>query len=100
MTKKYSVMLEGRNIYLNRGRIERMGFFTTRWVEAISKDEAEKMAVELVNQELEALGILRNSPEDPPTFVVEKVREVDSFGDFIVPGKGFTFFQDKQAGSE
>jgi hypothetical protein len=95
MTKKYSVMVEGKNIYLNRGHVERMGFFTTRWVEAISKGEAEKMAVEFVKQELQALNVLCNSPEDPPVFVVKKVREVDSFDDFIVPGKGFTFFQER-----
>jgi len=61
----------------------------------MSKDDAEKIAVQLVKKELEALDVLCNSPKDPPTFVVEKAREIDSFSDFIVPGKGFTFFQDE-----
>ncbi|HLQ26020.1 MAG TPA: hypothetical protein VK138_09095 [Acidiferrobacterales bacterium] len=89
MLKKYSVMVEGKNIHLNRGQ---MGFFTTRRVEAISKREAEEIAIELIKQELETLGVLCNSIGDPPTFVIEKVDEVDSFGDFVTPGKGFTLF--------
>jgi hypothetical protein len=93
--KKYSVIVEGKNIYLNRGRIERMGFFTTRWVEATDRNEAEKKAIDLVKQEVEELDVLCNSPKDPPTFLVDKVREVDSFGDARVPGKGFALFPDE-----
>lgn len=96
MKKKYSVVVEGVNIYLNRGRIERMGFFTTRWVEALKNDEAEKSAIELVKQELETMDVLCNSPQDPPTFSIDKVREIDSFDGFMVPGKGFSFFPDKK----
>jgi len=94
--KKYSVIVKGTNVYLNRGQIERMGFFANRWFEATSKQEAEELAIKDVRRELIAREILFNSPEDPPVLTVEKTQEVDSFGDNIVPGKGFTFYEDKQ----
>lgn len=97
MMKKYSIVVEGKNVYLNRGQIERMGFFTTRWVEARNKQEAKKIAIEHIEHELATLEILCNSPKDPPILVVDKTQEVDSFGDNIVPGKGFTFYKDENA---
>lgn len=87
-------MVEGKNIYLDRGHIERMGFFTTRRVEAKSLHEAKKIAVELVKQELDEVTVLYNSPEDPPVFLIEKGQEIDSFDDCSVPGKGFSFYPD------
>lgn len=94
MVKKYSVMIEGKNLCLERGGLKKMGFFTTRWVEAVSAKEAERIAIGHVKNELMELGVLRNAAEDPPTFVIEKTREVVSFGDNIVPGRGFTLFEE------
>lgn len=95
--RKYTVMIEGSNVYLNRGHIERMGFFTTRRIEAMNREEAERIALEHVKQELEMLDVLCNSPETPPVFSIEQVHEVSSFGDNIVPGKGFSFYKDELA---
>lgn len=88
-------MIEGQNIYLNRGQIARMGFFTTRWVEAKNAQDAETFAVEHVKAELAKLNVLCNLPNDPPVISIEQIREVSSFGDSIVPGKGFTFYEDE-----
>lgn len=88
-------MIEGSNVFLNHGNIERMGFFTTRWIEAKTGEDAEQMGLAHVRQELESLSALCNSPADPPILSVVEVREVESFGDKIVPGKGFSLFKDE-----
>lgn len=92
-------MVEGKNVYLDRGSVQRMGFFTTRWVEASSEEKAADIAIDLVKQELRSVDAMRNNPADPPICTVEKIREVNSFEGFIVPGMGFSFYEDPASAS-
>jgi hypothetical protein len=87
-------MVEGKNIVLRGREQEKLGFFTTRWVEASNQQEAERLAIDFVNEELASLSAVGNPKDDPPKLVVEKIRKVDSFGDVPVPGKGFSFYRD------
>jgi hypothetical protein len=92
-------MVEGKNVYLDRGNVQRMGFFTTRWIEAFSEEGAANMAIDLVKQELRAVSGMRNDPSDPPIYTVEKIQEIDSFEGFNAPGRGFSFYEDPASAS-
>lgn len=93
MKKKYVVLVEGKNIYLNRGRVVRMGLFTTRCVESDSDDQASRKAIELVIEELNTATVLQNANDDPPVFFVDSLREVDGFDG--IGNKGFSFFEEE-----
>lgn len=85
-------MVEGSNVWLNRGR---MGFFATRWIEAGDEQEATAKAIDLVKKELDALQAICNPADEQPTFSVESLREIESFENLVVPGKGFTFYPEE-----
>lgn len=68
----------------------RHGFFTTRFIEAEDRSTAGKIAVDLIKKEL--TGTLLNDQFNAPTMRVDEVTEVLSFGDNLVPGKGFTWY--------
>ena len=93
---KYQVRLEGQNIWVKvDDKPELMGFFTTRFVEASERDEAERRAIELVQANLQE--IMLNAPDDPPTFYVEEVIELARFPvDVHPPGTGYTWYPDEQ----
>lgn len=96
--KKYCVVVNGENIYLDMGKVERYGFFTERWVEAENPKIAADLALVHVEQELVKGNRLRNRLEDPPSLLIDEIHEVSSFGDNIVPGKGFSFYPDPAPG--
>lgn len=88
------VRLEGRNFWVNwEGEILRMGFVTTRFVETASPDSAARVCTGLVLDEFSAWA--RNADRDPPVVSVTEVFEVESFGDYDVPGSGATWFEEE-----
>ena len=95
--KKYRVMVEGIN-FLIRVDTETMkhGFFTTRFVEARDEDEAESKVVEMLRVELKTL--VQNEQSDSPMMFVEEIEELESFGEFKVPGAGFSWYPDRREG--
>jgi hypothetical protein len=94
--KKYKVTLDGQNFEIEfDGKVQRLGFFTTRWVEAVDSKEAELKAVELVkNDELLAKSIC-NKKDNPPMIYLSELLEMDSFDNINVPGGGYSFYPDK-----
>lgn len=94
-TKKYSVIVEGANIYINSdGIVRRAGLYATRWVKADSEKEAGEIACELVRSELNALGFLKNDQDNLPIFRADEIVEVETFRGHGVPGKGYSLFYD------
>ena len=92
---KYSVIVEGSNLYLEREHgISRMGLYATRWVEARNEAEAIKAAIGLIRDELSSLCVLKNDPDDQPTFELDEIEELLSFTGLTPPGTGFTFYPD------
>jgi hypothetical protein len=73
------------------GKVGRYGFFTTRFVEAKDSKGAEALVMNLVREELRSMVL--NGPSDPPTMLVEEIHEINDFGDNVVPGSGFTWFE-------
>ena len=89
--KKYRVLIEGKNFLVKiESKIELHGFFTTRFIEARHETEAEKIALDLIRDELK--DVVLNERSDPPMMYIDKIDELISFGDNLVPGAGFTWF--------
>ena len=95
--KKYRVMVEGVNFLIEmESEVRKFGFFTTRFVEAWDKEEAEAKAIEMLRVELKRL--VRNEKSDSPMMFVEEIEELETFGEFIVPGTGCAWYPDEREG--
>jgi hypothetical protein len=90
-------MLNGAPVFLldvESQKIDRFGFYTTRWVQAASSDGAGDAARVLVFEELARTGT-KNPPEQPIEVSVEEIEQV-SWLEAIRrgPGRGFGFYPD------
>jgi len=91
--KKFKVSINGENLeILENGKAEFFGFYTTRYVEADSPLAAENIALSLVGAELE--GVLCKDRSVPPVISVEEIQELEVFGDYLVPGQGFSWYNE------
>ncbi len=91
--RKYKVVVEGNSYKTARGnRPRRLGFYTTRFIEARDCSTAKTTALELVTEELGQ--IVRNNPEEAPHIDVSQLDEIDSFAGCEVPGSGFTWYME------
>jgi hypothetical protein len=92
----FRVALNGEDFWLQmEGRPQRVGFFTTRFVEASHAQEAELAAVDLLRRD-EKLKPL-NDRSDPPGIFADEIEEVDQADvPRVVPG--FAFFLDDEEG--
>ena len=92
--KKFSVFIHGKNFLLRLDQeIERLGFYTTRYVEAEDSALAEFMAVELIQNDKDLNQNVTNTPENPPMLYAEEILELESFGDVNPPGGGYSFYR-------
>jgi hypothetical protein len=86
----YRVLLNGRNFTLKvDGHPERMGFYTTRFVEASGTEEAENRAVELIRDDPTLRDVVLNPRDDPPMVFVDEIEEVSA----LRPAAGYTFYR-------
>ena len=97
---RFRVLLKGAPVFLldvESQKIDRLGFYTTRWVQAASADEAGAVAGQLVLKEFERNGT-KNPPEQPIQVAVEELQEVTWFEAVRKgPGHGFTFYPDAES---
>ena len=93
--KKYSVLIHGSNFLIRLdGKIERMGFYTTRYVEAEDTALADFKAVELIQNDDELNQSVFNTPDNPPVLYSEEITELETFKGINVPGGGYSFYRD------
>jgi hypothetical protein len=88
--KNYRVLIKGHNVLLRdvgSGKMERLGFFTTRFVKAPDQASARERAKALVAEAVAAIEPL-NDPSDGPTLEVEEIQETKRLDEV----EGFTFF--------
>jgi hypothetical protein len=94
---RFRVMLKGSPVFLHDEELQntsRLGFYTTRWVQAASAEDAEVVAVRIVVEELAKAG-RKNPPDQPVHVAAEKIAEVSWFEMARrAPGRGFTFYPD------
>ncbi len=92
----YKVLLEGKGFLIeHEGRIKPHGFFTTRWVKAISPEAAELAAVELLKNDPNLTNLTQNDREsDPPPMVYLEELYVVSWFTYVrrKPGSGYSFY--------
>lgn len=69
-----------------------MGFYTTRFVEADSSEEAGRKAVETVTEEVSGY----HRPDRPWSVTVEDVLEDEAGFETHAPGAGFSWYQDEE----
>jgi hypothetical protein len=95
----YRVKLAGENIRLTmEGEVMKLGFLTTRLVEAQDEAQAEAQAelnaVKLIREDQKLAGVL-NERSDPPMIYCEGIEEIEPFDPSSVVQLGFTFFPEE-----
>ncbi len=88
----YRVFLRGQNFLLNiDGNPTRLGFYTTRFVQANNRDGAELLAVDLVRNDKWLRDSALNERSDPPKIFAD---EIDVVEESDVPDvqSGFAYF--------
>jgi hypothetical protein len=89
----FRVVVNGENFWLQvDGQQARMGFYTTRFVEAENALEAGHAAVRLLRIEGKLAPL--NAHSDPPRVSIDKAELVDA-ADVPVAIPGFTFYADE-----
>lgn len=80
----------GQGSRQNKPTIQALGFFTTRFVEAASAEEAARRTTGIVQEELRKL----NQSARPPKILVESVVEDEAGYAKYAPGGGFTWYRE------
>jgi hypothetical protein len=92
---RYRVLINGQNFLLPReGRVQRLGFYTTRFVSAVDREAAKRLAIESVLNLPNLLDLVANIEQDPPLIDAEEVDELDSSDDST--DTGLAFYLDQQ----
>src|SRR5256885_8660896 len=91
----FRVQLKGVNFWLEIDkRPKRVGFYTTRFVEADDEDQAEALAVQQLGDDPKLHGVL-NERGDPPEIIIEEIDEIRP--DQVAPMlQGYSFFDDER----
>jgi hypothetical protein len=98
--KKYKVLVRGQNFLLNlNGEDQRLGFYTTVFVEGENEEEAEERAIALLRDNQEFARSILNEKTDSPMMFVEEITELESFDGLHLSRTGFSFYReaDKEA---
>jgi hypothetical protein len=95
--KNYRVFVRGENFLINvDGCVKKLGFYTTRFVEANDEREAEENAISILRKDPKLRGCILNKESDTPMLFVEEIEKVDSFDGLTLPGAGFSFYPDDE----
>lgn len=96
--EKYVILIHGQNLLTDiSGVSQKVGFFTNVFVEALSLNDAELRALDLVRDN-ERLGEIHlNQGDDPLLLTVEEGREVESLGEHELGKLQFMFYPETQA---
>ena len=99
--KKYRLFVCGENfIFKVDDEEQRLGFYTTVFIEAENEEEAELKAIDLIRNDPKLKDGVLNPKSDPPMMFVEEVEEVECFVGEGLPRTGFAFFtHDKAIGA-
>jgi hypothetical protein len=85
----------GENFLLrSEGTVKRLGFYTTRFVEAFDEDDAEYRAVEALHDEHLRRTEILNDEADPPLVFAERIDEIAPGASVRERWSGLTFFED------
>ena len=92
---KYQALLEGKNFLIeSEGKLQKHGFYTTRYIEAKNPEEAELKAVETIKNDRELIDAVKNERSNPPMIYLEELYELESFEGLNSPETGYSFYID------
>ena len=93
--KKFRVFLRGENFLMKvEDGSRRLGFHTTRFIEAPDDGEAERLAVESVRKSDRLRTGMLNDRLDGPMLFAEEVEEVSAFPEIGSQEPGFNFYDE------
>jgi len=89
----YKVSLKGKNLWITLDdEPKRCGFYTTRFVEAANKKEAENKAVQLIRDDPKFKDTVLNDKADPPIIDAQRIEPVKSVEARTTPG--YVFYEE------
>ncbi|HET6891788.1 MAG TPA: hypothetical protein VFH31_11850, partial [Pyrinomonadaceae bacterium] len=81
--KKYKVFVRGDNFLINLDGVnQKMGFYTTRFVEAQNEEAAEYAVMNMLRSDPKLVKGVLNEGSDPPMMYAEEIEELKSFKGF------------------
>ena len=94
----FTVTINGRNFLTEIDGIpKRLGFFTTRDVEAVDQQQAVAIAMQLMRGSDKLRALVSNPASDPPQMFVEEIAAIERI-DPSKPVPGFSFYDDGDEG--
>jgi hypothetical protein len=94
--KKYKVLVRGENFLINlEGEDQKLGFYTTAFVEGQDEEQAEQRAMALLRNDKEFRWSVLNEQSDAPMMFVDEIDELQSFEGLNLPRTGFSFFPEE-----
>jgi len=91
--KKYKALIRGENFLMKiDGDEQKLGFYTTVFVEAKDEEDAEQKSIQLLRHDPKLQESTLNNKSDSPMMYVEEIEELQSFDGFKLPRLGFSFF--------
>jgi capsule polysaccharide export protein KpsE/RkpR len=99
--QKYRVMINGKNLLTDvEGVRQRLGFYTTVFVEAFTPADAESRAIDVLREDAHLSDIALNAEDDPLRFSVDEVHEIESFDGVRLPRMGLALYEEKADDSD
>ena len=93
--RKYRVLINGENFLFEvDGKLQKTGFYTTRFVEARNPEEAEEIAIALIKEDPKLSGIVLNEGSDPAMLYAEEIEEVRKLEQQL----GYAFYSEEGGG--
>lgn len=95
--KKFKIVLHGRNFLLNfDGDHKKFGFHATRYVQAESREEAERIAVIQIHQYHAIKDTVSNEGTDSPVVQVTDAQPINFFKSlFTKTSNSFSFYPEE-----
>lgn len=72
-----------------------VGFYTSRFVEAESEEEAENKAMDMWRNDPKLIKSVLNKKSDSPMMYTEEIEELRSFKGHPISGTGFAFYDEE-----
>lgn len=89
----YRAMVRGENFFMRlKGEIKRYGFYTTRFVEASRREDAEHDALDRIKNDAELRAAVLNPDNIAPELFIEELVEVEADNVPENKGAGFSFY--------
>ena len=99
--KAYQVLVYGTNFLVEFGAgLEKHGFYTNVYVQAVDEEQAEYAAMELLRRDEGLRGWVHNDKDDPPIMYAEDIQEIDDYEEIEHKLQGLSWYPENEGGGE